>query len=652
MHKTYRKIHLDFHTHPEIRGVCQDFDPDRFAGTLADAGVDDVVLFAKDHYGHAFFRSEVNAVHPHLETEFLPLAADACRRRGIHTEAYISVCCDYVTFQAHEDWSCRNADGSIAQWSEALVLLDLASPLLEQVVIPFTEEVVRRMAIDGLWFDIVMYPNDGLYSAFVTDELKRRGLADTPEDRGLAARAVAIEAQRRLFEAARAVRPDIDVLFNNQAILGDTLAYPYNDCIEIESDPSHWPQYDLPLRCRYIRGTGKFHHGLTTRFHRCWGDFGGLQSPVQLQFEIGNILAAGSPCVSLGDHLHPRGKLEGSVYRLIGGAYEHCKRVAPLVDGAAPLEEVALLVEPCPAPYNTASQQSQTPLLGATRALIEEHVQFSVRDAGEEIPEGVAMLLPGGSPLPPDVVAKVKRQVAAGRALLAFGDHVLGFEDLAGCGAAEETGLAGQHLLFENLLADEMIGDTPHAVYGKVRCFAPGEQTEVIARTMDPLFDETLAKTYHGYGPADYDAPPRPAIVATGGVILCGVPLPQLVHTEGAWALLTAMGRLLRRLVPEPLVATDAGATIEVALHRKDADLIVHLVASRMPRYGTPPVRMRSFEPVRGVTVHVRSVAAPSAVVRVSTGDRMLWDTDTRGLRIKLDIERPHEVLLCRGAAP
>lgn len=652
MNKTYRKIHLDYHTHGKIANVAGRFDADRFAGTLVDAGVDCVALFAKGHYGYAFFNSETNPTHPNLQREFLPLAAEACRKRGIATEAYISVCCDYYTFLRHPEWSCRNGDGSIARWSEVSVLLDLASPLLDEVVIPFTQEVVRKIPVDGLWFDIVMYPNDAFYSSFVTAELNRRGLEDTLEARGRLARQITLDAQRRLFEAARAINGDISVLVNNQAILGDTAAFAYSDVIEIESDPSFWPQHDLSLRCRYLGRMGKDHHGLTTRFHRCWGDFGGLRSPAQLEFEIGNIMAAGTACISLGDHLHPCGELQPSVYKLIGGVYDRCKVVAPLVEGAVPAVEAALIIEPCGDPYNSSRQEAAKPQLGATRVLLEEHVQFAVIDAGADIPAGAVMVLPGGKPLGADMVAKIRQQAADGRPLVAFGQHVLGFEDLVGSPAAELSALFGQHMTFEGPLAHELISDMPQAVYEKVYTFAvsPAAGAEVFAHAIDPLFDKTFPENYHAYGPVNHDAPRRPLVVARGNVILCGAPLPQLVHTEGAWAFLFATAQLICRLTPSPLVETDAGPTVEVALHRKGGDLVVHLVSSRMPRHGLPPVRMRSFEPVRGVTLRLRSVKPPTRITRAGSADRLLWDIDKDGLYLKLNLNRPHEVIVLSGA--
>lgn len=78
----YRKVHLDFHTHPSVTGIGSRFGPERFADALANAGLDGVVLFVKDHYRRSFYRSPAFPVHPHLRVDFLPRAAAACLARA------------------------------------------------------------------------------------------------------------------------------------------------------------------------------------------------------------------------------------------------------------------------------------------------------------------------------------------------------------------------------------------------------------------------------------------------------------------------------------------------------------------------------------------------------------------------------------------
>jgi hypothetical protein len=649
MHPGHRKIHLDFHTHPAVTDICACFDPDQFADTLAQAGVDCVVLFAKGHYGYAFFASQTNPIHPHLQRNFLPEAAAACRARGIRTEAYISVCCDYQTFLQHPEWACRNADGSIARWSEVSVLLDLSSPLLNDVVLPFTEEVARTMPVDGLWFDIVMYPTDGVYSDYLTARLRERGGEDTLENRGQLAHVITVEAQARLHALVKSLRPEMDVLVNNQANLGATAVFPYNDIIEVESDPTHWPQYDLPLRCRYLRGTGKPHHGLTTRFHRCWGDFGGLRAPAQLQAELGMIYAAGTPWVSVGDHLHPSGVLEPSVYGLIGEAYAHSRAMAPLVEAAIPQSEIALLAAPNPSPFTSVRALAQHAQLGAARLLVEEHLQFSVHDVTADIPAHEVLLLPGGHPLPAEAIAAVRARVAAGQPLLALGEHVRGLEDLVGCPPAEETALDGQHLCYDSLLADARIGSMPVATYRTAWTFLPSTSTEVIGEVMDPLFDGTCPENYHAYGPVNPMSPRQPAIVRHGNAILCGVPLAELIHTEGAWPHLMALARLLRHIVGMPLVQTDVGPCTEVAVHRLGDDAIIHLVTAQFTRGGAPPARLQAMTPVRGAHLRLHNLARPEHVEMLHGGNVTEWQASDQTLDLTVNLLQPHAVLRCTG---
>jgi hypothetical protein len=649
MNPGYRKIHLDFHTHPSLTNICDKFDADDFADTLANAEVDCVVLFAKGHYGYAFYNSSINPVHPNLTKDFLPLAAEACRKRGIRTEAYISVCCDYQNFLKHPEWSCRNADGSIARWSEVSVLLDLASPLLDEVVMPFTTEVVTTMPVDGIWFDIVMYPTDGVYSDYVTEHLRESGLADTLENRGQLAHEITINAQNRLYSMVKSIKPDMEVLFNNQANPGTTEAFEFNDVIEVESDPAYWPQYDLALRCRYLSGIGKPHHGLTTRFHRCWGDFGGLRSPAQLQSEMGMIYAAGTPWVSLGDHLHPAGILDSSVYKLIGDAYTYSKPIAKIVENSTPLSEITLLVSPNNSHFTSLRKTDQTAQLGATRLLVEEHLQFSVYDILSDFPTDNVMLLPGGMPLTPEVITVIRQRVKNGQPLLALGNHICGLEDLIGAEPAEETAMSGQHLCFDGILADELIGKMPVSVYSKVWTFTQTIGLQIIADVIDPLFDNTLPENYHPHGPVNNDGIRRPAIISRGNVILCGVSLAELIHTEGAWPHMLALSRLLRHLSGTSMITTDVGPTTEISVHRHGDDAVIHLVTAQFSRGGMPPQRTHTFTPVRGVSIGFNGFLTPKCVEVITGGTITEWQTDNYGLNMTVNLLNPHMVIRCRG---
>ena len=75
---------------------------------------------------------------------------------------------------------------------------------------------------------------------------------------------------------------------------------------------------------------------MTGRFHTSWGDFHSLKNPAALQFECFQMLALGAKC-SVGDQLHPSGRIDPATYDLIGGVYAEVERKEPWCRGARPV---------------------------------------------------------------------------------------------------------------------------------------------------------------------------------------------------------------------------------------------------------------------------------------------------------------------------
>ena len=130
--------------------------------------------------------------------------------------------------------------------------------------------------------------------------------------------------------------------------------------------------------------------GMTGRFHRSWADWGGLKHPDALRFECGGILATGG-AVSIGDQLHPRGRLNGAVYEVIGDAFRDVEKVEPYCKNVKPEVQIAVLVlDPGADKANHVSVNAQPSaaagmvsaatdnLEGACKMLLELHHQFDV----------------------------------------------------------------------------------------------------------------------------------------------------------------------------------------------------------------------------------------------------------------------------------
>ena len=102
---------------------------------------------------------------------------------------------------------------------------------------------------------------------------------------------------------------------------------------ELESLPSGgWGYLHFPLTMRYARTLGLDCLGKTGKFHTSWGDFHSFKNAEALQYECFRMLALGAKC-SIGDQLHPVGKIDPHVYDLVGSVYRRGGEKGAVVPG-------------------------------------------------------------------------------------------------------------------------------------------------------------------------------------------------------------------------------------------------------------------------------------------------------------------------------
>lgn len=105
-----------------------------------------------------------------------------------------------------------------------------------------------------------------------------------------------------------------------------SIVYANTQHLELESLPTGGWGYDhFPLSAAYSRVLGREFTGMTGKFHKSWGEFGGYKHPNALIYETALSMANGAKCC-IGDQLHPLGKFEKATYRLIGEAYAQVEK--------------------------------------------------------------------------------------------------------------------------------------------------------------------------------------------------------------------------------------------------------------------------------------------------------------------------------------
>ena len=85
-----RQVHLDFHTSEHVPGIGSKFDRKQFQACLQKGHVNSITVFAKCHHGWAYFPSETNKIHPHLDFDLLGEMLSACAEIGVQAPVYIS----------------------------------------------------------------------------------------------------------------------------------------------------------------------------------------------------------------------------------------------------------------------------------------------------------------------------------------------------------------------------------------------------------------------------------------------------------------------------------------------------------------------------------------------------------------------------------
>lgn len=334
-----RQVHLDFHTSEHIGNIGRDFDKTQFQDMLKEGHVNSITVFGKCHHGYFYYPTEVGTVHPGLEKgrDLAGEMMDACHEIGVYAPLYLTVGWSALDVQEHPEWIVRAKDGSYTgahydfsakpedpRPENSWVHLCMAGEYRQYLYEMTKEACERYQRLDGIFYDIV-FVYDVCYCDHCISGMKKMGLNPACEED--AKKYFQIQKKETLDgirEILFKYHPDASVFFNSGGAEIHMPQWHYASThFEMEDLPTVWGGYDkMTMRARYFAGTGKDYLGMTGKFHRSWGEFGGYKTPEALRFECASMMANGARC-SVGDQLHPYGKMDEDTYRNIGYAYSY-----------------------------------------------------------------------------------------------------------------------------------------------------------------------------------------------------------------------------------------------------------------------------------------------------------------------------------------
>lgn len=523
-HRTIsRKIHGDFHTGGFVKGVGKQFNPEEYADTLARNHVNAICVFAKGHHGYAYYNTRVGTRHPGLDFDLMKAQIDACHRRGIAVWVYFSIAVD-------ELYGSTLAARPVQRGHFLNVDARIGTHYVRDYTWPMVVECVRDYDLDGFFFD---FPGNEEFVQETVRIIKR-------------------------------IKPGVAVAYNHQwDKTRDELKKL--DVLEIESWMHKQTLYHWQYVARYARCAVPL-TAMNTRFWTGWGDFGGIADEAKLRFDVATALANGC-AITVGDQLHPYGRLDREVYDRIGRALAYAKEVEPYVDGAESVPYVALL------------RQSET----ACHALVDAGIHFTVIDPTQDPQPFKLIVVPDGSQLTPELGRKLEAYVGSGGRLLMMGSPGPEAARLAGIQPVPGARPEPAHL---RLSRSALPTPPPTDVYSyqDMQVVRPLPGTAQVIPMVWPLNHGTPHHVSHRHSPAMEEPSGYPAITSRrlgrGEVIYSAAPLLEVYAKQGVTVMRQVVEDLVRRLVPpaERVADVHSPAPVEVSVTRQGARLVVHLV--------------------------------------------------------------------------
>jgi hypothetical protein len=164
--KTYRMMEWEFHTPPEERF---NIDIEGALHAARDAGAECMMFYTQDHWGYAYYPSDVAVRHPHLDRDLFGTETSLAHKLGMSVCAYYCLQFNNQSIIAHSEWGWTKENGRLDQWMmddrPYWYIACLDGPY-RQYVLRMVDEIFSRYDADELFIDIfgiqfILYNSSG-----------------------------------------------------------------------------------------------------------------------------------------------------------------------------------------------------------------------------------------------------------------------------------------------------------------------------------------------------------------------------------------------------------------------------------------------------------------------------------------------------------
>lgn len=659
----FRQIHLDFHTSHLIQDVGAEFNASDFTETLRSAHVESINIFAKCHHGYAYYPSRIVPVHPSLKFDLLGSMIESLHKVGIRCPLYVTVVWDEHAAETHPEWLQMDSSGCVVgrkpygtnEESERWYYLCVNSPYLEYVSAQVKELIDLYHSvygIDGFWFDILKYSSDGCSCVNCRRGMLSEGLDPSDlETRRSYTQRVLHRAMKTLYDLVKAHVPDALVFFNGRQRIDtapgrglrselDVITH-----LELESLASgEWGYNHFPLFVRYNQTLGKQIVGMTGRFHRSWGDFGGYKNAAALEYECFNMIANCAK-VCVGDQLHPRGRLDPVTYDLIRPVFASIRDKEPWCVGARPVADIGIIAVN-DGEYGHSMRPKIKTLEAATQMLLEDHRLFQIIDREDDLSRYKLLICPDILRFDENLAGKIEAYLRGGGRLILSWQSGLstGDERFAIDVGAEAQGFSefrASYLRFKKILA-EGIPEADYVVCERALNVLPKE-AEVLAELVHPYFDRTWAHFMsHAQTPPDKPGP-YAGILRYNNIIYFAHPLFRGYKKFGNFCYKKAVSNAIDLLLGPREVYAGLPSTAQLTLTEQPSlgRRVLHILHYPRERRAHIDI-IEDVIPLYDVPVKMKSPQCPERVYLAPSETNLPFAHEAGVVRFTIPVVRGH----------
>ena len=626
----FRQVHMDFHMPEFPPDAITNFDAKAFVDHLERGKVSMVTLFAKCHFGNSFYNTKAGHKHSGLARDFLMEAATECRRRGIRTLAYYSLCWEGRAWNQNPAWRFVNPDGTTVGQGSPWGVVCLNTPYRDELVIPQLAEIAEY-PIDGVWLDAQdPHAADNVcFCEFCKRKFhQQHGRELTPD---LPLDVQQRFAMRSLDSFLKECRVVLDRAGPELVLATNDLGMPHGsltqkrllDVTTWESQPHPGDYLTHSFSARTARNDVPDIQIMTVRFYSGWGDLT-LKPTAQLITEFAAMIANGAVAVC-GDQVNVDGTLQPAVYDTFAEAFGFVQQREDILRHADTVRH-AVILYPASDPELRMDQHlggwwlnSET-CRGAHKMLVESHVQVDIMYSllADDLDSLPVVILPEPAAYQPGMFDRLRSYVRQGGILVAVGNSLLEngrcqLEDVFGIRFVEPLSFTEAHFV----PAPEVKGATPDIplqLRGQGFKAALDGAKELAALHYPMAQNQPPVKAFRSAcPPASYKRSPFPfATVNEFGkgkaVYIAGSIFEIYWRTNHSW-LRQFTEALLRHVDPNMPYDVDASGKIEANLMRAGDDLLLNLIHYSLGHQGgqSAIAAVEKVEPVCNIPCEVRA---------------------------------------------